>query len=432
MQGGITYSGYGWFRRWFELPDDARGEDLVFVLGGYDHQDWNEYRIYVNGAEIGRRVSSGRWRTPGQFVLAPGSPVYAALRFGSGEKNLLAVRTRGYNKHFGGLSEEVLKHYVFEPVLVDQFISVRKPYLRLSDFEVNGLQQVHDDKVIFELRSPSQPVSVSLHYELDGPTRRKWVEVTNRSANDLLLLDVQLDNFGLHVPISEGGPGEPIFIGGEAFCSIEHPAGINQGDRGRVRTMHFPGRTLHANSSTQSFISLVSMAQTGQALEHFVSYIQERSPRKRKAISIYDPFGINNQWGGCPTLSDVEMLDGLEVLNKWRQKGFCFDYYVPDWGWTDHTPDLKKFASTCFPHGPDEVVKRVEALGMKFGLWFAVSNLATSDGTYPAGLQSSMVLSSRSERETIGPAVGAYRNGYPVAFGMGPQLCVASEPYFSL
>ena len=174
------------------------------------------------------------------------------------------------------------------------------------------------------------------------------------------------------------------------------------------------------------------MAQTGQALEHFVSYIQERSPRKRKAISIYDPFGINNQWGGCPTLSDVEMLDGLEVLNKWRQKGFCFDYYVPDWGWTDHTPDLKKFASTCFPHGPDEVVKRVEALGMKFGLWFAVSNLATSDGTYPAGLQSSMVPSSRSERETIGPAVGAYRNGYPVAFGMGPQLCVASEPYFSL
>src|SRR5205823_7937977 len=122
--------------------------------------------------------------------------------------------------------------------------------------------------------------------------------------------------------------------------------GINQGDRGRVRTMHFPGRTLPANSSTQSFISLVSVTQTGQALDHFVSYIQERSPRKRKVISIYDPFGINNQWGGCPTLSDVEMLVGLEVLNKWRQKGFCFDYYVPDSGWTAHTHDVKKFDST--------------------------------------------------------------------------------------
>ncbi|HLI35071.1 MAG TPA: hypothetical protein VKW70_08500, partial [Terriglobia bacterium] len=109
----IKYDGYGWFRYGFELPGDARGEEIVFVLGGYDYQDWAEYWVYVNGMEIGHRLSSGRWRTPGEFILASGSAHYSALRFGSGEKNLVVVRTRGYDKHFGGLSDEVLKHYVF-------------------------------------------------------------------------------------------------------------------------------------------------------------------------------------------------------------------------------------------------------------------------------------------------------------------------------
>ena len=140
-RGGITYDGYGWFRHWFELPTTARGTKLVFVLGGYDHQDWNEYWIYVNGQEIGHRVSKGRWRAPGQFMLAPEHPAYSSLHFGPGEKNLLAVRTRGFDKRFGGLSDEVLKHYVYEPVWADQFISVGPPYLEISDFEVQQIQQ---------------------------------------------------------------------------------------------------------------------------------------------------------------------------------------------------------------------------------------------------------------------------------------------------
>jgi hypothetical protein len=291
VQGGINYAGYGWFRHEFELPYNARGEEIVFVLGGYDHLDWNEYWVYVNSTEIGHRVSSGRWRTPGQFVLAPGSPAYSALGFGSEEKNLLAVRTRGYDKHFGGLSDEVLKHYVFEPVLADQFLSVGRPYLQISDLEVHELQQGNDHNAVFGLRSLSHPVSVSAHYDLDGLTRRRWLEISNQGPKDLLLLDVQLDDFAVNASTSEGGLGAPVFIGEEAFCSIEHPAGVNQGERGRIRTMHFPGRTLPPNSSTRSFVSLLSVANTGQVLGHFVSYIQERSPRKKKAISIYDPWG---------------------------------------------------------------------------------------------------------------------------------------------
>ena len=153
-RGGISYDGYGWFRHWFEVPIAAQGTGLVFVLGGYDHQDWNEYWVYANGHEIGHRASHGRWRTPGQFTLGPDHPAYSSLRFGPGEKNLLAVRTRGFDKRFGGLSDEVLKHYVYEPVWADQVISVGPPYLEIADLEVQQIQQQGPDKVIFTLQSP--------------------------------------------------------------------------------------------------------------------------------------------------------------------------------------------------------------------------------------------------------------------------------------
>ena len=427
---GITYDGFGWFRCWFELPKDAEGETIILVLGGHDCQDWNEYWVYLNGAEIGHRLSSGRWRSPGQFSIARGSPGYSSLRFDGGAKNLLAVRTRGYDKHFGGLSDEVLKHYVFEPVLVDQFISVGEPYLRVSDFEVQELSRTGDDEATFELRSVSEPISASAHYELRGPTRRKWLEIKNQSGKEMVLLDVQLDDFTLDASTSEGGPGEPVFVGEEAFCAIEHPAGVNQGSAGRVFTVHFPARSLPPATSTHSHVSLLGVGKAGQALEAFVSYIQANSPRKKKAISIYDPFGINNQWGGCPTLNDAEMLDGLKVLEKWREKGLQFEYYVPDYGWVDHASDLTRFAPECFPNGPTIIVERVRELGMKFGLWFGVSWGAASCSEYPPAWACQIPALGESSEPGV-PAM-VYRNGYLADGGVPMTLCPASEPYFSI
>jgi len=429
-RGGIRYDGYGWFRRWFELPVDGRGKELGFVLGGYDHQDWNEYWIYVNGKEIGHRVSQGRWRTPGQFTLAPKDPAYASLRFGPGEKNLLAIRTRGYDKRFGGVSDEVLRHYVFEPVWADQLISVGPPYLQISDFEVQEIKQADPTKVAFELRSASQEVHVTAHYELDGPTRRKWAEIENPGNKELLLLDVQLDDFATSASTSEGGPGEPVFLGDEAFSAIEHPAGLNQGDQGHIRLMHFPARLLPPGQKTSSHVALLTVAKTGQSLDQFTSYVQDRSPRKKRAISLYTPYGINNQWGGCGALDDAETLDVLKVLEEWQQRGFEFEYFSLDTGWMDHTSDLTRFAPHCYPNGPARIVERVKAMGMKFGLWFSVSGAGWSCGQNPA-VQPNFIPYPGASGEPK-PSSVAYRNGYIADGGVPGVLCVASEPYFSI
>jgi len=426
----ITYDGYGWFRRWFELSKDAEGEEIVAVLGGYDYQDWNEYWVYLNGIEIGHRLSSGRWRSPAEFTVAPKNQHYGSLRFAPAQKNLLAVRTRRYDRRFGGLSDEVLRHYVFQPVLVDQFVTVGRPHLHLTDFELQGEKQASETQTVFELRSASQPVRLLAHYELDGPTRRKWLEITNQGSKQLLLLDIQLDSLTMRKPTSEGGQGEPVLVNEEAFCAIEHPAGVNQGGDGQVRALHFPARLLKPGDTTRSFTSLASVAKPGQALEHFISYIQQRSPRKQKAIGIYDPFGINNQWGGCPTLNDVEILDGLDRLKKWRERGFGFDYYVPDTGWVDHASDLTRFAPQCFPNGPRKVVERVKALGMKFGLWFATSWGAASCSDYPPVWACQVPAAGGPDVPEPPPRI--YRNGYLTGGGPAADLCVAAEPYFSI
>jgi hypothetical protein len=430
FQGDIRYDGYGWFRHWFELPTDGRGKEVGFVLGGYDQQDWYEYWIYVNGEEIGHRAAQGRWRTPGQFKLGPEHPAYSSLRFGAGEKNLLSIRTCWFDKRHGGLSDEVLKHYVFAPVWVDQLITVGAPYWQVSDFEVQALERIGPHKAAFKLHSRSLAAEATLHYELDGPTRRKWVEVTNSGNTSLLLLDIRLDDFDTNSSTSEGGPGEPVFLSEEAFAALEHPSGLNQGDGGRIRLMHFPARLLPPGGTTRSHTALLSVAQPGEAADHFTSYTQDRSPRKKRALSIYTPYGINNQWGGCPALNDLETLNILDNLEKWQQKGLKFEYFTLDQGWLDPTGDLTRFALQCYPGGPAKIAERVKALGMKFGLWFSVSGANWSCGENPAVKPS--FIPPAGDAET-GPPLGAqYRNGYLANGGVPGRLCVASEPYFSM
>jgi hypothetical protein len=427
---GITYDGYGWYRRWFELPGAARGKNLSFILGGYDHQDWLEYWIYVNGVEIGHRESMGRWRTPGEFKLASDHPAYSALHYGAGQKNLLAVRARAFDKHFGGLRDEVLRHYVYEPFWADQFISVGEPYLRVSDFEVQQVQQFGTEKVILQLQSPSQGIRALACYELSGVTRCKWLEMENSGGKELLLLDAQIDDFAVSLPVTEGGPGAPIFLADQAFAAFEHPAGLNQGDAGRVRLVHFPGRRLPSGGKWRSNVALVGVAKAGGALEQFTSYVQEKSPRKKKALSLFTPYGINNQWGGCGALDDEQTLDVLNVLEKWQQRGFKFDYFTLDTGWMDHASDLTRFAPQCYPTGPTRILERVRALGMKLGLWFSVTGGGWSCGENPAIVPS--IVPHAGSDEPPQPSQVAYRNGYIANGGVPEQLCIASEPYFHI
>ena len=49
-----------------------------------------------------------------------------------GNTNTIAVRTRSYDRRYGGLSDDILDRHMFDPVLYDQFLTVGEPYLRLT------------------------------------------------------------------------------------------------------------------------------------------------------------------------------------------------------------------------------------------------------------------------------------------------------------
>ncbi|MEP6664781.1 MAG: hypothetical protein ABJC04_14080, partial [Verrucomicrobiota bacterium] len=296
---------------------------------------------------------------------------------------------------------------------------VAQPYLRASDFEVRETHRVDAQHVVFDLRSSILKIDVALHVQLDGATRRKWAEVKNETGKELLLLDVELDDFTTAGLASGGGEGQPVYLEGEVFAAVEHPAGANQANKSRVQLAHYPGKKLAAGATFRSQVALVSVAKAGQVQESFVSYIQSKSIRPKKAISIYSPFGINNLWGPCPTLDDEEILDTLNVLEKWQKLGMHFDYYELDLGWVDPASDLTRFRPTCFPNGPGKIVERLKELNMKFGLWFATSWGTQSAWDYPPAFANG-ILPGQSWRE-----------GSPLG-REGINFCIGTEQYHQM
>lgn len=85
-QQGVEHSGFGWYRKWIDIPDDCRGIPLSLTFGEICYDD----DVFFNGVRI------GGLRGPYKYCNLI-SRLYAVpdslIRFG--EKNLVAVRAWG-------------------------------------------------------------------------------------------------------------------------------------------------------------------------------------------------------------------------------------------------------------------------------------------------------------------------------------------------
>jgi hypothetical protein len=424
----IVYGGYGWFRAKFELAAADRGEVIVLNLGGYDETDWKEYWVYVNGVEVGRRTTSGRWRRAGQFRISPNSPAYEALNFDSGKPNVVAVQTHAYDRHYGDLSEDILIRHHYDPVLHDQFITVGEPYLQIANFEIQEVKQGKEGgkpSLRVKLADPSSQIRGEVHYALEGPIRRKWAEIQNGSSNPVLLLDIDLDTFAVDAPMADGGYGYPLTIDDQVFAAVEHPSGFNRWNESTLQLTHFPGRWLKPGEVWRSHSAIIGVAAPGEANRQFLNYLEAHSVRKNKILALYDPFGLTAFTEGTSwALNDHQNAGTLNLLAEWQKRGIKFDYYIPDMS-LDTTSDLKRFRLSSFPDGPGEMIKQIDQLGMRFGQWFCVTGGAWSNARYPK-MAPSLVPSPQESSHPL------YRYGYLADMsGKLGSLCVASEPYFS-
>ncbi len=296
---------------------------------------------------------------------------------------------------------------------------IAEPQLRVEDFVVRAMRRRGPAGAVFTLHSASADLTVALHVQLEGPTRRKWVEFTSAADGERLLLDVVLDDFGFTGAATGGGAGQPVYLDAEAFAAIEHPSGENLAADGRVRLAHYPGRRLAPGARFRSHVALVSVAPAGGAQAHFVEYLESKARPRPGFIGIYTPFGINNQWGACPALDDEQTLDVLGHLGELRRRGVRFDYFTLDTGWVDPASDLTRFKPTAFPRGPAEVIRRVRGLHLKFGLWFATSWGLQSCWDYPGAFADGL------------PPAQAYREGYPPG-AEGLMFCLGEKSYQSI
>jgi hypothetical protein len=430
----IVYDGYGWFRTTFQLPADAQGEEIILNLGGYDQTDWNECWVYVNGFEVGRRSSSGRWRNPAQFRIAPGSPGYASLRFGSSVSNLVALRTYAYDRHFDDLSEDVLVRYLFNvhsaptSAFYDQFVTVGVPYLHVADFEVASVRHEQTGQgpgLVVEMRNREAAIKVLLHYELEGFLRRKWAEVSNENTQPKLLLDVGLDYFETDATSADGGYGDPVTLNEELFCAVEHPSGLNRGEGGKISLVHFPGKQLEAGERWRSYASIIGAAPPQRVREQFLSYIEAHTVRKKRFVALYDSLGITAFSQGLNwTLNEEQNIRTLELFEQWKKQGIRLDYYLAELSF-DLTPsgDLKRLRLFSYPDGPAEMIARMSRMGVKYGQYFSVANGGWTTWRNPK------TLNCRIANPKM-PPNPLFRHGY-LAGGTG-AMCVASEPYFSM
>ena len=292
---------------------------------------------------------------------------------------------------------------------------IAEPLRRVADFAVTSAVRRSPRRAALTLRSATAAITITVHVELDGATRRQWLEFTNATGREVLLLDVELERYVVD-GATGGGQGQPVFLHDEAFAAIEHPSGENLVADGTVVLAHHPGRRLAPGAKFRSHVALFSVAPAGGATAHFVDYIETRSQPRSRFLGVYTPFGINNQWGACPTLDDEQTLDVLDHLATLRQRGVKLDYFTLDTGWVDAASDLTRFKPTAYPQGPDAIIRRVRSLRLKLGLWFATSWGLQSCWDHPAAFADGV------------PPTQLYREGYPLGAD-GLTFCMAEERY---
>jgi hypothetical protein len=154
------------------------------------------------------------------------------------------LRSTGFENRLSGRQHALTGTRELALVFSAAVDRVAEPLARVEDFVVRRARLTRADRAEFELESPSRKLGVTLRVQLEGPTRRKWVEVTNTSKEECLLLDVELDDFTTDAAVTGGGHGKPVFIADEIFATIEHPTGDNKVTAQRVQMAHYPGKRL--------------------------------------------------------------------------------------------------------------------------------------------------------------------------------------------
>ena len=427
---------WAWARTRVFLPESAAGEPLTFRLGGFGIGDFRHTRVFVNGALLGERRVDGRWFEPGAYVVGPGDPAYAALRFG--QVNVLALQLGGAIDRSERLDEFDPAHahhlpyqQVTQPPYLQQVEVGERPMCKLS-FAIESCLNL-DGAAGTELRvilaAAEAPLKAELHYRPAdaGRTLLKSVTLVNTGSQSVRLTNLCLGDYPTGAVVTEGDMGFPVYADGAFFLSLDHPAGWAMGAGGRVRLRQFPGALLRPGERFSCMNTVLGVADAGGARAAFLEHLTPRTRRVRRGHD--RPYAIMSMFGGWPMVEPEKLLEDelseetclryAQWLSAFRDRtGTTFDLVSVDF-WQDPAADLVKF-NHRFPDGFDRARQALTATGARHGLWIDRSGFAR----WHVGLNP-LVLNC-----LVGQPSYAAR-GFDKGWGYAP-ICRAAEPVRSI
>jgi hypothetical protein len=419
-----------WFRTTFELPAEMHAHPIVLGIGGMDDEDWGRYRVYLNGDLVDDWAGEGRWREPHRIPLPRNEG-----RLRPGARNLLAVHASGLARPVPADLQAEEEHFLFLGWLVDQFVAAGRPTLTVDEFEVAS---VRDDGELVEIGLHAAPaLEATIRYELgsDG-CLRKSVRIANGGTDVVRVLDVAVETLeGEFEEPTKGGRGVPV-LAGDLFLGSEHPAGVNQGEAGRLRALQLPGRTLAPGESLVCAPVLIGRAGEDESVESsFRAYVTTLRPRRDHRLTAYSALGwtdFTNDADPLPHLTQDLFAENADLLAELRSKGVAFDVYMLD-DWWEPT-DFGIFNTEQFPAGSGPIASRIAEVGMSAGLWSATTR-AVWTAHRAAGIDAAIAggVARGTEPEPLIESSGRWNWDDEFAHLLtGEQrFCWAAEPFAS-
>ncbi|MHB0961236.1 MAG: alpha-amylase family protein [Pirellulaceae bacterium] len=267
---------------------------------------------------------------------------------------------------------------------------LKTPQWKVADLQTS---EGAEGTVIFRLESedPRLAATVTYRWTAAEPVLRKFVELANESEGPIELLDVRLGDFRTTARLEEREQGFPVYLDGEFFMSLAHPAGWATARDGRVRLLHHPGTTLVAGARFTCMETVYGVGEAaGGARAAFVEHVRSRM---RRVVRGHDrPYAIFDNFGSWPEGKDHEfftqnteahLLHSLDRLGaSQRATGCRFDVCNLHF-WVDHAGDLKRLDPDRFPQGITPIKQRLDELGIAPGLWIDSAMAAWSIGRNP-------------------------------------------------
>jgi len=397
--GVESAASFTWGRAHAAIPTDAYEKPLSLKLGGFGLFDHRFMRVFLNGNEVEMRRTTGRWHEPLTIDLGPGSSAHPFVHFG--QDNLIAVQLSEFVTRTDRLDELDPCHAqsipasltgVCSPVQFEQYLTVgHRP--RKLEWEAAHLVSKSDGpsgEAVFELKSDVAGLSALLSYRwnVHEPVLQKFIEISNRGAGPVRILNVSLGNYTTDAAVTEGELGFPVYVAGQFFMGLAHPYGWVMGQKRTVRLRQYPATKLPPGETFSCMEAVYGVAKGGEARKTFLSYLQGRMRRvirgHDKPYAVFDAFGARRDGKNPYDETEDFLLDNIAKVAEGGRDSAChFDYYSMDF-WVDYHGDLTQPDPQRFPQGFNRIIPELKKLNTAPGLWIDSSYEGWSVGGNPA------------------------------------------------